>query len=33
MTSLETAPTEFVDNAGIAFAYRRLGTRDGTPKR
>ena len=23
--SLETAPTEFIQNAGITFAYRRLG--------
>jgi pimeloyl-ACP methyl ester carboxylesterase len=28
---LETAPTEFIENAGITFAYRRLGTRNGTP--
>jgi len=31
MEGLETAPTEFIENAGITFAYRRLGTRDGTP--
>jgi pimeloyl-ACP methyl ester carboxylesterase len=28
---LETAPTEFVEVAGIRFAYRRLGPRDGIP--
>src|SRR5688572_29238145 len=28
---LETAPNEFIANAGITFAYRRLGTRHGTP--
>jgi len=31
MTRLETAPTEFVENAGINFAYRRLGTPNGIP--
>jgi len=31
MERLETAPTAFIENAGITFAYRRLGTRDGTP--
>jgi pimeloyl-ACP methyl ester carboxylesterase len=30
MTRLETAPTEFVETAGITFAYRRLGTPNGT---
>jgi pimeloyl-ACP methyl ester carboxylesterase len=29
--SLETAPTEFITASGINFAYRRLGTRKGTP--
>src|SRR5580704_4180931 len=29
--SLESAPTEFVDASGIKFAYRRLGSRQGTP--
>jgi pimeloyl-ACP methyl ester carboxylesterase len=28
---LERAPTEFIDAAGIRFAYRRLGPRHGTP--
>ena len=28
---LETAPTEFIEGAGIRFAYRRLGPRNGTP--
>jgi len=31
MTRLETAPTEFVESAGITFAYRRLGTSNGIP--
>jgi pimeloyl-ACP methyl ester carboxylesterase len=31
MTSLETAPTEFIESMGMTFAYRRLGPRDGTP--
>ncbi|HMG19115.1 MAG TPA: alpha/beta hydrolase [Gemmatimonadales bacterium] len=31
MTRLETAPTEFVETAGISFAHRRLGPREGTP--
>jgi pimeloyl-ACP methyl ester carboxylesterase len=30
-TRLETAPTEFIETAGITFAYRRLGTPNGTP--
>lgn len=29
--TLETTPTEFVEGAGIRFAYRRLGPREGTP--
>src|SRR5713101_396914 len=29
--SLETAPTESIESSGIRFAYRRLGTRNGTP--
>jgi pimeloyl-ACP methyl ester carboxylesterase len=29
--SLENAPTEFITASGIKFAYRRLGTREGTP--
>jgi pimeloyl-ACP methyl ester carboxylesterase len=29
--SLENAPTEFIDTAGIRFAHRRLGTGHGTP--
>jgi pimeloyl-ACP methyl ester carboxylesterase len=29
--SLETAPNEFVEAAGIKFVYRRLGPREGTP--
>jgi len=29
--SLENAPTEFIAASGIRFAYRRLGTREGTP--
>jgi pimeloyl-ACP methyl ester carboxylesterase len=29
--SLETTPTEFIEAAGIKFAYRRLGPREGTP--
>ena len=29
MTRLETAPAEFVESAGITFAYRRLGTPNG----
>src|SRR5687767_9747140 len=28
---LETAPTEFIESAGITFAYRRLGPRNATP--
>ena len=28
---LETAPTEFIEASGVKFAYRRLGSRDGTP--
>ena len=28
---LETAPTEFISASGVQFAYRRLGTADGTP--
>jgi len=28
---LETAPTEFIESAGITFAYRRLGAQRGTP--
>ena len=31
MTRLETTPTEFVESAGITFAYRRLGTPNGVP--
>jgi pimeloyl-ACP methyl ester carboxylesterase len=31
MKTLETAPTEFVENAGIKFAYRSLGPASGTP--
>jgi pimeloyl-ACP methyl ester carboxylesterase len=31
MTRLETAPTEFIETAGMTFAHRRLGTRKGTP--
>jgi pimeloyl-ACP methyl ester carboxylesterase len=31
MTRLETAPTDFIETAGITFAYRRLGTPNGTP--
>ena len=30
-TSLETAPAEFIEAAGVRFAYRRLGPREGTP--
>jgi pimeloyl-ACP methyl ester carboxylesterase len=30
-TRLETAPTEFIETAGITFAYRRLGTNNGPP--
>jgi pimeloyl-ACP methyl ester carboxylesterase len=29
--SLESAATEFIAASGIGFAYRRLGTREGTP--
>lgn len=29
--ALETAPTEFLETAGKRFAFRRLGTGDGTP--
>jgi pimeloyl-ACP methyl ester carboxylesterase len=29
--SLETAPNEFVEAAGVKFAYRRLGPQEGTP--
>jgi pimeloyl-ACP methyl ester carboxylesterase len=29
--SLETAPNEFVEGAGVKFAYRRLGPQEGTP--
>ena len=29
--SLETAPTEYIEAAGVRFAYRRLGPREGTP--
>jgi pimeloyl-ACP methyl ester carboxylesterase len=29
--SLENAPTEVIETSGIKFAYRRLGTREGTP--
>ena len=29
--SLESAATEFIAASGIRFAYRRLGTREGTP--
>jgi len=29
--SLETAPTESIESSGIRFAYRGLGTRNGTP--
>jgi pimeloyl-ACP methyl ester carboxylesterase len=29
--SLETAPNEFVEAAGVQFAYRRLGPKEGTP--
>ncbi len=28
---LESAPTEFLEESGITFAYRRLGPRHGTP--
>ena len=31
MNRLETAPTEFVENAGINSAYRKLGTLIGIP--
>src|SRR6185436_20086369 len=31
MTRLETTPTEFVESAGITFAYRRLGAPNGIP--
>ena len=31
MTRLETTPTEFVESAGISFAYRKLGTANGIP--
>jgi pimeloyl-ACP methyl ester carboxylesterase len=29
--SLQNAPTEFIEASGIRFAYRRLGSRNGTP--
>jgi pimeloyl-ACP methyl ester carboxylesterase len=29
--SLETAPTQFVEAGGVRFAYRRFGSRTGTP--
>lgn len=28
--TLETAPNEFIEAAGTRFAYRKLGSRDGT---
>ena len=31
MDRLETAPTEFIQSAGVTFAYRRLGPPSGTP--
>ena len=30
-TTLETAPTLYIEGSGIRFAYRRLGPSTGTP--